>query len=181
VGVIKARIAPMTKLIRLHTPIAIIVFTLLFQLVATASAGKGNAILGVWEVEDGSGRIEIQRCGENYCGRIVWMREPNYPADDSGGMGGKPLLDRENPRRELRSRPQLGLRVMEGYIFRGDNLWDNGTIYNTENGKTYRSSLALLSPDRLKLRGFIGIPLFGGSTVWKRVALKNNDQSSPIQ
>lgn len=143
--------------------------TLLLPLVAAASTGTGTAILGTWEVEDGSGRIEIHRCGEKYCGRIVWIREPNYPADDKGGMGGRPLLDRENPRRELRSRPQLGLRVMEGYTFRGENLWDDGTIYNTENGRTYRSSLSLLSPDRLKLRGFIGIPLFGGSTVWKRL------------
>lgn len=134
-----------------------------------ASTGNGNAILGIWEVEDGSGRIEIQRCGERYCGRIAWMREPNYPTDDKRGMAGKPLLDRENPKPELRGRPQLGLRIMEGYTFRGDNLWDNGTIYNTENGRTYRSTLSLLAPDRLKLRGFIGIPLLGGSTVWKRV------------
>jgi len=152
-----------------HTTIATILVALLLPLATAASTGNGNAVLGIWEVEDGSGRIEINRCGETYCGRIVWIREPNYPADDKGGMGGKPLLDRENPRRELRTRPQLGLRVMEGYTFRGDNLWDDGTIYNTENGKTYRSSLSLLSADRLKLRGFIGIPLFGGSTVWKRV------------
>jgi len=58
---------------------------------------------------------------------------------------------------------------MEGYTFRGDNFWDDGTIYNTENGKTYRSSITLLSHDRLELRGFIGISLLGGSTVWKRV------------
>jgi len=148
---------------------SIIVFILL-PLAAAASTGDGNSILGTWEVEDGSGNIEIQRCGEKYCGRIVWIREPNYPADDKGGMAGKPLLDRENPRRELRGRPQLGLRIMEGYTFRGKNLWDDGTIYNTENGKTYRSTLSLLSQDRLKLRGFIGIPLFGGSTVWKRLS-----------
>lgn len=159
----------MTTITRLYPFIVTIVFTLLISLHAAASIGDGNAILGIWEVEDGSGRIEIQRCGEKYCGRIVWIREPNYPADEKGGMAGKPLLDRENPKRELRSRPQLGLRIMEGYTFRGDNLWDNGTIYNTENGKTYRSSLSLLSPDQLKLRGFIGIPLFGGSTVWKRL------------
>ncbi len=157
---------------RLQASIAIIALTLL-PLAAVASSGNGNAILGTWEVEDGSGRIEIQRCEERYCGRIAWIREPTYPADDKGGMGRQPLLDRENPRPELRDRPQLGLRVMEGYTFRGNNLWDNGTIYNTENGKTYRSTLSLLSPNRLKLRGFIGIPLFGGSTVWKRVELKN--------
>jgi len=149
--------------------IATFILALLLPLEAFSVTGNSSAILGTWEVEDGSGKIEIQRCGEKYCGRIVWIREPNYPADDSGGMGGKPLLDRENPDRGLRDRPQLGLRIMEGYTFRGENFWDNGTIYNTENGKTYRSTMTLLAHDRLKLRGFIGIPLIGGSTVWKRV------------
>lgn len=136
---------------------------------ATAAADDGDAIVGVWEVADADGRIEISRCGAAYCGAIVWMREPFYPADDKGGMAGRPLVDRENPRKELRSRPQLGLKIMEGYTFRGDNFWDDGTIYNTENGKTYRSTIRLRSPDRLELRGYIGLPLLGGSTVWKRV------------
>jgi len=136
---------------------------------AAAPAAGGDVITGLWEVEDGGGRIEIARCGAGYCGAIAWLREPLYPPDDKDGMGGRPLLDRENPQKELRRRPQLGLQIMAGYTFRGDNFWDNGTIYNTENGKTYRSSITLLSQNRLELRGFIGIPLLGGSTVWKRV------------
>jgi uncharacterized protein (DUF2147 family) len=135
----------------------------------TALAGGGDAITGLWEVAEGDGRIEIFRCSEKYCGRIAWLKEPLYPPDDKGGMAGKPLVDRENPKKELRSRPQLGLKLMDGYTFRGDNFWDDGTIYNTENGKSYRSTIRLLSADRLELRGYIGIPLLGGSTVWKRV------------
>ena len=146
--------------------------TLLFlslPLQSQALGGNPDAIAGVWLVADGSGRIEIARCGETYCGRIVWLKEPYYPPGDKGGMEGKPLLDRENPIKELRSRPQLGLKIMEGYTFRGNNLWDDGTIYNTENGSSYRSRLSLKAPDRLELRAFLGIAIFGGSTVWKRV------------
>jgi len=128
-----------------------------------------DAIAGIWLVADESGSIEIARCGEKYCGRIVWLKEPVYPLDDKRGMGGKPLLDRDNPAKELRSRPQLGLKIMEGYTFRGNNLWDDGTIYNTDNGSSYRSRLSLKTPDRLELRAFLGIAIFGGSTVWKRV------------
>ena len=136
---------------------------------AEAVSAGGDAITGLWEVADGGGRIEISRCEAGYCGVIAWLREPLYPPDDKGGMGGRPLQDRENPQKELRSRPQLGLRIMEGYTFRGADLWEGGSIYNTENGKTYRSSITLLSRDRLALRGFIGIPLLGGTTVWRRV------------
>ncbi len=158
----------------MHTRIPALLAALIILLILAPSAGaaglSGNAILGLWEVEEGDGRIEIFRCGDKYCGRIAWLKEPNYPADDRGGMGGKPLVDRENPSRELRNRPQMGLRIMDGYTFRGDNRWDDGTIYNPENGKSYKSTLSLVSSDRLKLRAFIGISLFGGSTVWKRVA-----------
>ena len=148
----------------------ILVSTLLFILLSCrAYASGGDAITGLWEVADGDGRIEIYRCAAKYCGRIAWLKEPLYPADDKGGMAGKPLVDRENPQKELASRPQLGLRIMEGYTFRGDGFWDNGTIYNTENGKSYSSNIRLHSADRLELRGYIGLPLLGGSTVWKRV------------
>jgi uncharacterized protein (DUF2147 family) len=136
---------------------------------SSAASSDGGEILGLWEVEEGDGRIEIYRCAEKYCGRIAWQKEPCYPSDDRGGMGGKPLLDRENPKKELRGRQQLGLTIMEGYTFRGNNLWDGGTIYNPEDGRTYKSKLSLKSRERLQLRAFIGISLLGGSTVWKRV------------
>jgi uncharacterized protein (DUF2147 family) len=134
-----------------------------------AATFDGSDIIGVWEVETGDGHIEIFRCRERFCGLIVWLKEPVYPLDDAGRMPGKPLVDRENPKRELRGRPLIGLQMMEGYTFRGNNLWDDGRVYNTENGKTYSSRLSLKSRDVLELRGYIGIPLLGGSTVWKRV------------
>ena len=148
-----------------------ITVTLLVPAFARADAG-GSGIVGLWEVEEGDGKIEILRCGDKYCGRIAWQKEPNYPANDKGGMGGRPMIDRENPKKELRNRPQLGLRIMEGYTYRGENTWDSGTIYNPENGKSYKSTLTLLSPDKLKLRAYIGISLIGGSTVWKRVTAR---------
>lgn len=149
----------------------LIIFSLVFFAPhpSSAASAEGGDILGLWEVEEGDGRIEIFRCGNKFCGRIAWIKEPNYPLDDKGGMGGKPLLDRENPKKELRGRQQLGLVLMEGYTFRGDNFWDDGTIYNTENGRTYKSTLSLKSRDRLKLRAYFGISLLGGSTIWKRV------------
>lgn len=141
----------------------------LFPASSPAAPAAADAITGVWEVAEGDGHIEIYRCGEKYCGRIVWLKEPNYPADDKGNMPGMPLVDRQNPNRALKERPLVGLQLMEGYVFRGNSLWNDGRIYNTENGKTYSSLISLKSSDSLELRGFIGIPLLGGSTVWKRV------------
>lgn len=152
--------------------LSILLFTLFFPFMLNASAYTADSIAGLWEVEERDGHIEIFRCGEKYCGSIAWLREPVYPIDDTGRMPGKPLLDSKNPKKELRGRPLVGLQMMEGYTFRGNNLWDDGRIYNTENGKTYSSIISMKSRDVLELRGYIGIPLLGGSTVWKRVERK---------
>jgi uncharacterized protein (DUF2147 family) len=47
-----------------------------------AAFSDGGDILGLWEVEEGDGRIEIFRCAEKFCGRIAWQKEPCYAADD---------------------------------------------------------------------------------------------------
>jgi uncharacterized protein (DUF2147 family) len=57
---------------------------------------------------------------------------------------------------------------LSGFKFAGDNLWEDGTIYDPENGKTYRCKITLESPNRLNVRGFVGISLFGRTTVWTR-------------
>ncbi len=96
------------------------------------------------------------------------LKEPFYRADDNGGMAGKPVVDRENPNPNLRSRALIGLRLIEGFTYAGKNVWEKGTIYNPDNGKTYQCRMTLSAPDRLEVKGFIGIPLFGATSVWIR-------------
>lgn len=134
---------------------------------AVLSAGA-EGVAGTWRTADGRALIEIYPCGANMCGRVAWLREPNFPVDDREGMAGKPRVDRYNPTAELRNRGVLGLRIMEGFIRKGDNRWEQGTIYDADTGRTYRSRLTLLSADRLDLHGYIGIPLFGKSSIWTR-------------
>jgi len=43
-----------------------------------------------------------------------------------------------------------------------------GRIYNPESGKTYKCTLTLLDDNTLKLRGYKGISLLGGTEVWTR-------------
>ena len=125
-------------------------------------------ILGIWNNEDGRARIEITHCGGHYCGRIVWLKQPDYPADDAKGMGGTPRVDRDNPNQALRNRRLLGLQFMEGFTYGGATTWDKGTIYDPESGKTYKCKITLLSPHRLEIRGYVGIPLFGRTSTWTR-------------
>ena len=71
-----------------------------------------DAVLGLWETahDDSSwSHVEIYMKDDKYCGKIVWLSLPNYPADDPEGMAGQPKVDRKNPDETLRDHPILGL------------------------------------------------------------------------
>ena len=57
---------------------------------------------------------------------------------------------------------------MSGFSRKSDKRWDNGTIYDPKSGNTYSSFMELDGPDRIKVRGFIGISLIGRTDVWTR-------------
>src|SRR5512140_556659 len=139
----------------------LILMLLVLSAAASAYAANGDDILGVWNNEEKDGKIEIFKCDGKYCGKVVFAKEPNYPAGSTEGTPGTPRLDHNNPDPAKRSVPIIGLRIVHDFTFSGDSVWEGGTVYDPKNGKTYRGKLTLASPDTLILRGFIGIPLFG--------------------
>ncbi len=127
---------------------------------ATAFGAGPSDILGSWTTDGGDSRLEFFKCGEKICGKIVWLKQPNY-IDKKDGPVGKTKVDRKNPDPALRNRPILGLQVMKGLTAKGDKRWENGTCYDPETGKSYKCKMQLVSPHRLELRGYIGISLIG--------------------
>ena len=141
---------------------------MLLLITATTAFGAGSSgILGTWKTERDESKVEVFRCGEKFCGKIVLLKNPIY-TDSKDGEIGTPVIDRYNPEPALRSRPVFGLQILDGFIAEGDNTWGNGTCYDPKSGKTYRGKIHLVAPDRLELRGFIGIPLFGRTSEWIR-------------
>jgi uncharacterized protein (DUF2147 family) len=53
----------------------------------------------------------------------------------------------------------------------GAGRWTHGTVYDPNSGKTYKGTITLVDHDTLKLRGYIGISLFGRNAIWSRVKL----------
>ena len=130
-------------------------------LTATTAFGAVPAdILGQWNTEGGDSRLELFKCGEKICGKIVWLKVPKY-IDRNDGPVGKIKVDRKNPDPAQRNRPILGLQVMKGFTAKGGKKWVNGTSYNPETGKSYKSKMKLAAPGRLELRGYIGVSLVG--------------------
>ncbi len=145
----------------------LLAFTLVFS-VRTSHAAERDGIVGFWNTQDHDAVIEIFNCGRKYCGRIKWIREPNYTAEDRNGKAGQPKLDDRNPNPELRDRPLAGIEILYDFAYAGKNTWKGGRIYNPENGKSYNGTITLASPEKLRLRGFFVVPLLGKTTEWTR-------------
>ncbi len=143
-------------------------FLILIMLSAASafSAGPGD-VTGLWITDGGDSQLELYRCGNQICGKIVWLKVPRY-IDKNDGPVGSTKIDRRNPDPALRKRPILGLQVMKGFTPQGGNRWGNGNSYNPETGKSYKSKLFLSSPKRLELRGFIGFSFIGRTLILTR-------------
>lgn len=146
----------------------VLTFFTLILLTATTAFGAGlSGILGIWKTAMGESKVEIFMCEEKICGKIIWLKNPKY-TDSNDGQVGTPIIDRKNPDPALRRRPLIGLRILEGFTAEGYNNWGRGTCYDPKSGHTYHGKIHLAVPDRLELRGYIGIPLFGRTSVWTR-------------
>ncbi len=117
--------------------------------------------------------IRIQRHGNEFDGYIEWQLNDRYGLEDGPELDGKIVTDRNNPNPALRARPLTGLRLLTGLHYNAkENDWTDGQIYDTDNGRSYHCLVRLDGPDRLVLRGYIGIPLFGKNTYWTRVTMR---------
>jgi len=135
---------------------------------ATSLRAASDDLLGYWLNQKQDAKIDIFKCGNEFCGRIVWLKEPVYPAGSKEGTPGSPKIDYKNPDAARQKTPILGLQIMDGFQFSGDNLWKNGKIYDPDSGKTYSSKITMTSHDQLDLRGFIGVSMFGRTEKWSR-------------
>jgi uncharacterized protein (DUF2147 family) len=130
---------------------------------ATSALGRNTGadeIIGEWLTDKNEAVVEIYKCGDLYCGKIVWLKEPTNP-------DGTDKLDTENPDPSKRGRPIVGLVMVWDFRYHGNGRWVDGRIYDPDNGKTYSCKMDL-EDDTLKVRGYIGISLFGRTTVWTR-------------
>ncbi len=110
-----------------------------------------GTIAGTWVTEGYGSRVEIKACATNpnsLCGQITWL----WDAFDEHG---DPMLDQKNPVKSLRSRTVIGTSILSDFQKAPGGIYKGGTIYNPEDGRTYRATLELISSDRLQVRGCV--------------------------
>ena len=117
-------------------------------------------VTGLWSTVDDKSHVKIAPCGSKFCGTIVWLSEPDTPQ-------GKPKIDANNTDKELKKRPILGLELLNGFESVSKTKWDDGTIYNPEDGKTYSSTLTLSKPGELEVEGCVMV--FCKTQLWKKI------------
>lgn len=122
-------------------------------------AQKADDIIGKWLNQSGQDQIFIYKKGDKYFGKLGWIKVPNE--------NGKPKADKNNPDPALRTRPVLDLELLKDFTYNG-KMYEDGTIYDPKSGKTYSCKMTL-NGNSLKIRGYIGISLFGRTEVWTRV------------
>lgn len=67
-----------------------------------------------------------------------------------------------------KNQPILGMVILEGASYE-DGVWKGAKILNAKNGKRYGCHISLEGDDLLKVRGFVGYPVFGKTLYWTRV------------
>ena len=146
---------------------SVLAFTSFFGANAvTSSTAEGDAIIGKWLNQEGTSHIQIFKATNGsfagkFYGKIVWLKEPL--------KNGKPKVDDLNPNPAKRSVPLMNLQILKDFVYDADDKeWEDGTIYDPKNGKTY-SCYMTLSGNKLDVRGYVGISMIGRTSVWTRV------------
>jgi uncharacterized protein (DUF2147 family) len=145
---------------------AVVMLFSLLGMKAFSQKPKASDITGIWYNEEKTSKVQVYQIGNLFFAKIVWLKEP---LDKNTG---KPRVDNLNPDLKQRNNPLIGLVVLKNFAFDGDNEWNDGTIYDPKNGKTYSCYCKFDdSPNKLKIRGYIGVSLLGRTTYWTRTTL----------
>ena len=121
-----------------------------------------QTIFGKWKTVDDetgmeNGIVEIyEKAGKVY-GRIIEILEKE-----------KKHFKCEMCEGEDKNKPVLGLVIIKGLKKKGD-FYEGGKVTDPKNGKSYHCKMNLEGKDKLIVRGYIGISLFGRSQTWFRI------------
>ncbi len=140
--------------------------TILCTIIATLNAAHAYAldVEGVWHPPGKNSIVEISDCGDGTpCGRIVWINPETIAPENRHTV----LRDKNNSDPTLRDAPLIDLIILNSFKHK-NNRWKSGRIYDPENGKSYRSIIALQPDGDLKVKGCIGP--FCQSQIWTKAS-----------
>ena len=114
-----------------------------------------QGLLGDWVAPDKS-IVRIYDCNSAICAKIVYI-------DPAIGH----TTDGLNPDAAKRGQPLCELVIGTGFRQTKPTRAEGGRLYDPESGNTYSGTLAL-DGAKLRLHGYVGIPVFGRTEDWNR-------------
>jgi uncharacterized protein (DUF2147 family) len=120
-----------------------------------AVAQSADDAFGTWRHPDNGSLIEIYKCGGGLCAKVAKVADAGRKDD-------------KNPDPKLRSRPVVGVIIMNGAKKTGDKTWA-GKLYNTQDGDTYNGTVTVVSKSTLKLEGCVLGGMICQGPTWTRV------------
>ncbi len=115
----------------------------------SAPAGaQADSAFGHWSTPSKHGVVDVAPCGAGVCGHLVSSDAIRADAE---------ARDVHNADAAQRGRPLKGVSMLAGFT-RGDNAWTGGTIYNPEDGRTYKATITMADANTLNLKGCIVWP-----------------------
>ncbi len=97
---------------------------------------------GTWLRDNGNSRVRISKCGDAYCGTIVWVKDADGPA-------------------------KVGQRVFFDMKESGANSY-TGKAFNPEDGKTYSGKMSI-SGATMTTSGCVLGGMICRSVSWRKV------------
>jgi uncharacterized protein (DUF2147 family) len=141
------------------------IIALIMTCTATLKAQAADDILGNWLNQEGTAKIHVFKAANGkfkgkYFGKIYWLKEPT--------KNGKPKVDEKNPDASKKNVEINGLILLNNFEFDADDKkWEDGTIYDPKNGKTYSCNITLVG-EKLNVRGYVGISMIGRTAIWTK-------------
>jgi uncharacterized protein (DUF2147 family) len=119
--------------------------------------------IGVWLHQDKRFEVQIGPCGNQLCGKIIWLKSP----DDATGH---PRVDEKNPDPSLRSQPLLGMTVLHVPMSGDQHTLKDGTIYNPDDGSAYSAIVSVADDGTLRIHAYVLAPFLGKTVVFTRAS-----------
>lgn len=131
-------------------------------LLFTINSSFSQTVIGKWKtIDDQTGKaksiLEIYEKSGKIYGKVIEILDVAHKNFNCTKCEG-----------EDKNKPILGMTVIKG-LTKDGHEYNNGKILDPQNGKLYKCYITLESPDKLKVRGYIGISLFGRTQYWYRV------------
>lgn len=134
---------------------------LTFAIFAITISVNAQSIFGKWENRDeDTGKIDsvievYEKDGKAYA-KIVEITNP----ERKNAVCDKCEDNRKN-------KPILGMNILTG-LSKDGNEWSGGEILDPKKGKIYNCFIELKGKNKLKVRGYMGVSLFGRTVYWHR-------------